>query len=176
MKHLVFSHGLESGPWGTKIRALAEVAKAQGWRVDSLDYRGEYNPEARVQQLVEYCRSDDRYRRAARRVLVGSSMGGYVSTVAAQELPASLRPDGLFLLAPAFYMGPYKHQQLTAPAQHIEIVHGWRDDVVPFENSLRYARQHECALHMVDDEHRLIRCLPAIQYYLKHSLATVSQL
>ena len=35
-----------------------------------------------------------------RLILVGSSMGGYVSTVAS----VSLKPAGLFLMAPAFYM------------------------------------------------------------------------
>jgi hypothetical protein len=38
-RHVVFSHGQESGPWGTKISAMAEVAKSEGWSVDSVDYR-----------------------------------------------------------------------------------------------------------------------------------------
>ena len=37
---VVFSHGKESGPWGTKILALADIARASGWRVESVDYRG----------------------------------------------------------------------------------------------------------------------------------------
>ena len=35
---VVFSHGKETGPWGTKIRRLADVAQAAGWQVLSIDY------------------------------------------------------------------------------------------------------------------------------------------
>ena len=33
MTTVVFSHGQESGPWGTKIRAMAELAEDQGLTV-----------------------------------------------------------------------------------------------------------------------------------------------
>jgi alpha-beta hydrolase superfamily lysophospholipase len=36
-------------------------------------------------------------------VLMGSSMGAYVATVAAE----TIKPSGLFLLAPAFYLPGY---------------------------------------------------------------------
>jgi len=41
MKNLlvVFSHGKESGPWGSKIKALAKVAERLGGNVISVDYR-----------------------------------------------------------------------------------------------------------------------------------------
>lgn len=41
MKNLlvVFSHGKESGPWGSKIQALAKVAERLGGDVISVDYR-----------------------------------------------------------------------------------------------------------------------------------------
>jgi hypothetical protein len=35
------------------------------------------------------------------------------------------------------------------------IVHGWRDDVVPVENSIRYARESRASLHILDGDHRL---------------------
>jgi hypothetical protein len=34
-------------------------------------------------------------------------------------------------------------------------VHGWNDDIVPADNSIRYARQYKCTLHMLDSDHRL---------------------
>jgi hypothetical protein len=37
---VIFSNGKESGPWGTKIRTLADIAKAHGHEVDSIDYTG----------------------------------------------------------------------------------------------------------------------------------------
>ena len=48
-----FSHGKESGPWGTKIEALAEVARTSGWGVESLDYQGMADPDQRVAALVK---------------------------------------------------------------------------------------------------------------------------
>lgn len=48
---VIFSHGKESGPWGTKIKLLAEIAKLQGFDVDSIDYSGIDDPEQRVQKL-----------------------------------------------------------------------------------------------------------------------------
>ena len=36
---VVFSHGKESGPMGSKIRALMKVAENQGAQVMSVDYR-----------------------------------------------------------------------------------------------------------------------------------------
>ena len=32
-RHVVFSHGKESGPWGRKISALAEVARSEGYEL-----------------------------------------------------------------------------------------------------------------------------------------------
>lgn len=32
---VVFAHGMESAPWGTKITALAKVAQRMGFRADS---------------------------------------------------------------------------------------------------------------------------------------------
>ena len=55
-RHVVFSHGLESSPWGTKISAMAEVAKSEGWNVDSVDYRGVSDARDRVTRLLSFCR------------------------------------------------------------------------------------------------------------------------
>ena len=35
---VIFSHGKETGPWGTKIKHLASVAQVAGWQVLSIDY------------------------------------------------------------------------------------------------------------------------------------------
>jgi pimeloyl-ACP methyl ester carboxylesterase len=35
------------------------------------------------------------------------------------------------------------------------IVHGWHDAVVPVDNSIRWAREHRAALHILDSDHRL---------------------
>jgi surfactin synthase thioesterase subunit len=84
-------------------------------------------------------------------VLVGSSMGGHVAGAAARGLAAR----GLFLLAPAFYMAGYEQYTPQDIACPTVIVHGWHDDIVPAENSIRWAREHEAALHLLNSDHRL---------------------
>ena len=57
MTTVCFSHGQESGPWGTKIQALGEVARAVGHAVESLDYQGMDDPQARARKLIAWCRT-----------------------------------------------------------------------------------------------------------------------
>jgi len=46
---VVFSHGKESGPWGSKITALAAVARERGAAVESVDYQGIEDARVRVE-------------------------------------------------------------------------------------------------------------------------------
>ena len=146
MPAVYFSHGQESGPWGTKIQKMAEAVRALGCRVESIDYQGIADPTERVDKLVAACRD-----LAEPLVLVGSSMGGHVATAAAGEL----NPVGVFVLAPAYYMPGYELLTPSAPSCPFMIVHGWHDDVVPVDNSIRYARESRATLHVLDGDHRL---------------------
>ena len=141
-----FSHGLESGPEGTKIKRLSIASKSVGWSTCSIDYRGTDNPDKRVSKLVDILNSE-----TLPFVLVGSSMGGYVSLVASEMV----KPAGLFLLAPALYMPGYKQQTFNPECSTIEIVHGWHDNVIPVENSFKFAQDLKSTLHILDDDHRL---------------------
>ncbi len=143
---VVFSHGRESGPWGSKITAMAGVARDLKVAVESVDYRGLDDPAARVRKLME-----EGAALRAPLLLVGSSMGGHVAAAAASRLAAR----GLLLLAPAFYMAGYEEYTPQDVACPTVIVHGWRDDIVPVENSIRWAREHGAALHLLDSDHRL---------------------
>ena len=143
---VVFSHGKESGPWGSKITAMAEAARDLQFTVLSIDYRGMDDPADRVRKLIAECGALD-----APPVLVGSSMGGHVAAAASSQLRAA----GLFLLAPAFYMQGYEEYTPQEVACPTAIVHGWRDDIVPVDNALRWAREHRAALHVFDSDHRL---------------------
>jgi pimeloyl-ACP methyl ester carboxylesterase len=91
-------------------------------------------------------------------VLVGSSLGGHVAAAAAAALPVR----GLFLLAPAFYMPGFEAHTPQAVSCPVAIVHGWRDDIVPVDNSIRWAREHRAALHIIDSDHRLQDGIEAI--------------
>lgn len=150
-----FSHGKESGPWGTKIKALAKVAEHAGWQVESLDYQGMDDPDQRVAKLDAWCQFQEHPY-----VLVGSSMGGHVAASAANRNGASAL--GLFLMAPAFYMEGFEQLTPKPPQCPVTIVHGWRDDVVPWQNSACFAEPAKLRLLLLNDDHRLIDSLPAI--------------
>ena len=163
---VVFSHGKESGPWGSKIAALARVAEKLGARTLSVNYR-EF-PSGTVHDQDAPGEADRRVAQLLgtdlpphqKLVLVGSSMGGYVSTCASEHLT---KVSGLFLLAPAFYLPGYAQQAPAPHAQVCMVVHGWGDDVVPVSSSIRFAQQHRCALHVLDGDHRLNAALPQIE-------------
>ena len=157
MTTVVFSHGQESGPWGTKIRAMADLVQGKGCTALSIDYQGIADPTERVDKLIaEAGNLDDQL------ILVGSSMGGHVATAAADRLSAA----GLFVLAPAYYMEGYEDLTPSPPAMPIFIVHGWHDDVVPVENSIRFARACAATLYLVDGDHRLTANIDAINRQL----------
>jgi len=153
MNVIYFAHGKESGPKGRKISTLAEVGRARGYHIESLDYRHMADPQDRVEMLLR--RLTDHPGRV---ILVGSSMGGYVSILAS----AAIKPAGLFLMAPAVYLPGYAVQEPTPWAEKTAIVHGWQDEVVPPENVTRFARRHRAELHMVNDDHVLKEQLPFI--------------
>ena len=158
MTTVIFSHGQESGPWGTKICAMAELVKGLGCEADSIDYQGIADPTARVEKLVLECSdvSDDL-------ILVGSSMGGHVATAAAETLGAI----GLFVLAPAYYVEGYENLTPPPPSVPTCIVHGWHDDIIPVENSIRFARQCSATLHLVNGGHRLTENIDEVNGYLE---------
>jgi len=144
---IVFAHGRESGPWGTKIRALARVAERKGCRVISRDDTDTRDPELRVKHML-----DELTALTGPFVLVGSSMGGYVAAVAAQ----SVQPAGLFLMAPALEMPGYAVQDIALDVSEISVVHGWGDDIVSLEPVQRFACRHRAKLHVVPAAHALI--------------------
>jgi predicted esterase YcpF (UPF0227 family) len=141
-----FSHGKESGPWGSKIKRLAAIAQEYGYHVDSVDYTDKDDPDLRVEYLLNRLQQENDDV-----LLVGSSMGGYVSLVASESVDAK----GVFLLAPALYMPGYQKQDYLLNHDYIEIVHGWSDDIIPPEHSIRYAKEADCSLHLISGDHRL---------------------
>lgn len=150
-KLVIYNHGKDSIPWGEKPLALAEVARQHGFMFISPDYQDSNDPELRVGKLLSMDVSEFQTI-----VLVGSSMGAYVATVAAEQI----QPAGLFLIAPAFYLPGYARSDFQPGHAEIEVFHGWRDDVVPPENAWRFCRTHSASLHMLDADHRLLSVLP----------------
>lgn len=148
---VVFAHGKESGPWGSKIQHLADIAAAHGFAVQSPDYSALMDPGDRVAHLLDLAPA------GAPLVLVGSSMGGYVSAMACERL----RPAALLLMAPALYMTGYPGEPVGCP-RDTQVVHGWHDEIVPLESALAFARPRSAELHLVDDGHRLAESIDFI--------------
>ncbi|MBW1711360.1 MAG: alpha/beta fold hydrolase [Deltaproteobacteria bacterium] len=144
--YVCWSHGKESGPWGTKLAAMVEVARNMGFEADSLDYRGMYDADKRVEKLIAHCKTINKPL-----VLAGSSMGGHVSARAAGEL----KVEGLFLLAPALSWPGFEKPDFVLKTDRVTIVHGWGDTIIPPETSIRFARKYRAALHLIDGDHRL---------------------
>lgn len=146
MTTVYFFHGAFSSPQSVKIGRLKTIAESAGYTTVVPDHSAIREPDKRVADMLT--REPDESC-----ILVGSSMGGYVATV----LSTSYNPQGIFLMAPAVFMpaSSYEQQNLTPTADHIEIVHGWHDDVIPVDNSIKFARHHNATLHLVNGEHNL---------------------
>ena len=133
-------------------------ADTSGCAADSIDYQGIADATERVEKLLRECDNIEDTL-----ILVGSSMGGHVATAAAESLSAA----GLFVLAPAYYMEGHEDLTPDPPNIPICIVHGWKDDIVPVANSIRFASRCSATLHVVDGDHRLTDSLEEIKIYLK---------
>ena len=150
---IFFAHGKESGPWGAKIRALAEVAKEKQFAIESPDYSTTSDPDQRVKQLLQLKPQGNPL------VLVGSSMGAWVSLRASH----SLTPQGIFLLAPAVYVEGFPEMAPPPNAPFVEMIHGWKDEIVPVEKAYRFAQKYESTLHLLPSTHRLTDQIPEIK-------------
>jgi len=157
MNLVIFSHGKESGPDGSKIKLLREVAEKNHFETVSLDYRQCKNADERIALLENYLETTE----AENIILFGSSMGGYVSTV----LACKKSVKGLFLLCPALYMNDpeYSFREFSPECEHIELVHGWQDDIVYYENSIRFAKANNAVLNLITDGHRLQNSLEFLE-------------
>jgi alpha/beta superfamily hydrolase len=144
---VIFSHGKESGPNGAKIQLLANIAQQLGFTTHSIDYTNCSNVSKRVEILEDFMIE----HASQKQLLVGSSMGGYVATLAAQKFAL----EGLFLMCPALYLTNYPVQVYHPITNNIEIIHGWQDEVVPYQNSIQFGQKTNAKLHLIKDNHRL---------------------
>lgn len=158
---IYFSHGKDSGPKGSKIEYLNSIAKEMNFKTESIDYRLTKDPDHRVNILLNsYNRSDENI------ILYGSSMGAYVSLAASE----TIKPKGLFLCAPALYLQGYKVKDFANLNIPITIVHGYKDIVVPYKNSVKFAEKHQCELHIINDDHSLYYSKNVISFLFKEFL------
>lgn len=147
----ILSHGLHSSPAATKVTAMAEVARGMGWT----EVRPDFSDLDRSGRLVDI---DHRIARLCQHidaaqgpvVLVGSSMGAFASGFASLERKVA----GLFLLVPPVVIDGYA-RTFDAADVPTTIIHGWRDELIPAQDVVRWAQPRRSRLLLVDDGHRL---------------------
>ena len=169
-KTVIFSHGHLSSPESMKIAELTPVARAAGFDTLAVDYRDlRDEPVARAKRLMEAIGQQPRPP-----VLVGSSMGGWVAMHAAESMSVA----GLFLMAPALFFedrtpGAIVPDSYSPRCRHIAIIHGWHDDIIPWQHSLRFARASTAALHLLDSDHRLESALRELKVIFQSFIGSV---
>lgn len=160
---IIFAHGLEGSPQGTKVQAFA----AAGVEITAPDFNG----EALADRVLRLRAAIDVATQHNERVLLaGSSYGGLCAAAVAGAVAPHL--CGLLLLAPAFghrEPGPQGEDEivganLVAPASvPTTVIHGHADTICSFSDSVAYVeRSVEVRLVEVDDEHRLLNSLDTI--------------
>ncbi|WP_267223334.1 alpha/beta hydrolase [Dyella silvae] len=149
---IILSHGSDSGPDATKVSVLAAFAESLGWKTLRPDYRNDDvrgfagSVDPRLERLTAAIDSLD-----APPVLVGSSMGSFVSGLVSLQRPVA----GLFLLATPSEIPGYRQPFDLSEGVPTMLYHGWKDDVCPPEGVLAFAGRRRLPLIMVDDDHRL---------------------
>lgn len=142
---MIFLHGLESGPHGTKYHALltrGEVISPDFQSCPTLEERVVV-AEAATRGMTNLC-------------LVGSSFGGLLAAVMFQRYPE--RIGSYLLLAPALHRD--EALEIKSAPWPALILHGNRDEIVPFSASLEFSKRFSIPLIEVDDDHRLSNSNP----------------
>ena len=167
---VLFSHGHLSSPQSMKIAELTPIAEAAGLSIEAIDYRDlQDDPVARAERLIERVRAQ-----STAPILAGSSMGGWVSMHAAETVPVA----GLFLMAPALFLEDrvpegVVPESYTPRSEQVSVVHGWNDEIIPWQHSLRFAEANKAALHLLDTDHRLETALPQLKTVFSQFLDAV---
>jgi predicted alpha/beta-hydrolase family hydrolase len=156
---IILSHGSDSGPDATKVSVLAALAESLGWRTQRPDYRdddalghaGSVAPRiARLRAAVETLEAPP--------LLVGSSMGAFVSGLVSLDVPVA----GLLLLATPGAIPGYQRPFDVRGAVPTVFIHGWRDEVCPVADVQAFAAPRRLPLLLLDDDHRLGASIDAI--------------
>lgn len=170
---VIYSHGRKGSPWyGFKIEALRPVALKLGVNIISIRYPEEISVMQMEEKLFNVIKDDVNV--PGDLVFLSSSRGAYITTRISKMVSdlfnnESERLDddkklpkrhllGQFLIAPAFYIKPeYYPDQNPTPLEGLKttIIHGFDDDVIDCENSIKFTKKFKSYLYLVDGGHRL---------------------
>ena len=140
---LVFLHGLESGPHGSKYHALLELDPT----LIAPDCSGIDDLQARL-AVIETCLA-----KVEKMVIVGSSFGGLAALLFAQRPANRDRVVACLLCAPAFSLP--ETAEIERVSTRTIVLHGTDDDIVPFRASEDFCHPRGIELVAVKDDHRL---------------------
>jgi len=158
--HIILSHGSDSGPDATKVSALAALAGSLGWTTVRPDYREDDAlghagcVEPRLARLARAIANSP-----APPILVGSSMGAFVSGLASLQVPVA----GVFLLALPARIPGYARAFDLARGVPAFMIHGYADDVCPVDEAFAFGRSHAIPMLLVEDDHRLGNAMAGIE-------------
>jgi predicted alpha/beta-hydrolase family hydrolase len=164
---IILSHGSDSGPDATKVSVLAALAESLGWRTQRPDYRtddarghaGSVAPRiARLRATIEALDAPP--------LLVGSSMGAFVSGLASLDVPVA----GLLLLATPSEIPGYARAFDLRHGVPTLLIHGWRDEVCSLAGVHTFAAQRRLPMLVLDDDHRLGASMELISAQFRHML------
>jgi predicted alpha/beta-hydrolase family hydrolase len=164
---IILSHGSDSSPDATKVSALAALAQSLGWDTQRPDYRHDdaRGLTASVAPRIARLRATIEASEVAP-VLVGSSMGAFVSALASLDVPVA----GLLLLATPPVIPGYPRPLALREGVPSLLVHGWRDEVCPWQGVQAFAASQRVPLLMLDDDHRLLDSMDILKTQLRHFL------
>ena len=137
---ILFLHGRESGPHGSKYRTLVNHFGT----VESPDFRG-LDLKGRIDKAEKITRGKEN------QILIGSSMGGLLAALLYSNFPE--RFFGYLLLAPAFHWE--ETSQIDKAPPYATIIHGVEDEIAPIEASREFSSKWGTSLIEVQDGHRL---------------------
>lgn len=160
---ILFLHGLESGPHGSKYQALTWMF-GEVIAPDCTGIKDETQRLRIIQQALEEEKEPV--------IVVGSSMGGLMALLLNLASPDKIA--GMVLCAPAIHRPAAKNLDFEQLPPTI-VIHGTADTVVPFADSSVFGER----LIAVDDDHRLSNSMPKILravFNMKLSLAGISRL
>ena len=153
---LLFLHGLESGPGGSKARFLSSHFTVLCPTLDTTLARGLTDASSAADRITSLVSPVEVARSAVRSfqpdVVVGSSFGGAVLQCL-WETNTWSGPS--ILLASAGYKFLGERSLIPRAIPHAVLVHGVHDEVIPFEHSLRLSQILKSPLLTPDDDHRL---------------------
>ena len=155
---VLYSHGRDGDPWfGEKIQAMRPVVLAAGMNLVSVKYDESESIQQMIERTVERCSSPEFV--PDKLVLLGSSRGAYISAATSEELHKrhGKETNGLFMISPAIGIKPdYYPVPFPEPkASVIEVIHAYRDNIIPFQNAVDFCSKRGATLHLVNDDHRI---------------------